>query len=113
MYQILRLSLHQSMSITNDLGTVSMCLEQYPNLYVDARISELGRQPYTARRFMANYHDEYIDPAEGHNLQGRRMIYGLYLPDEVLEKIYYKNAMKILSLSMQSAWLRIFIPLFN
>lgn len=89
----------------------------------DARISELGRQPYTARRFMIKYQDrvlfgtdtppdthayriyyrfletddEYIDPAEGHHLQGRWMIYGLFLPDEVLEKIYYKNAMKILN----------------
>ena len=26
------------------------------------------------------------------------MIYGLYLPDEVLEKIYNKNALKILAL---------------
>ena len=41
--------------------------------------------------------DEYIDPAEGHHLQGRWMIYGLYLPDDVLEKIYYKNAMKVLN----------------
>jgi hypothetical protein len=26
------------------------------------------------------------------------MIYGLYLPDEVLEKIYNKNALKILGM---------------
>jgi hypothetical protein len=26
------------------------------------------------------------------------MIYGLHLPDEVLEKIYYKNALKILEM---------------
>ena len=115
-------------NLPEDLGTVSMWLEQYPNFYVDvdARISELGRQPYTARKFMINYQDrilfgtdtspdakaysvyyrfletddEYIDPAEGHHLQGRWMIYGLYLPDEVLEKIYYKNAMKILNSSL-------------
>jgi len=42
--------------------------------------------------------DEYIDPAGGHHLQGRWMIYGLYLPDEVLEKIYYKNALRILEM---------------
>ncbi len=112
-------------NLPEDLGAVSMWLEQYPNFYVDidARISELGRQPYTTRKFMVRYQDrilfgtdtspdakaysiyyrfletddEYIDPAEGHHLQGRWMIYGLYLPDEVLEKIYYKNAMKILN----------------
>jgi predicted TIM-barrel fold metal-dependent hydrolase len=40
--------------------------------------------------------DEYIDPAPSHHLQGRWMIYGLYLPDGVLEKIYNKNAQKLL-----------------
>ncbi|MDN5211772.1 amidohydrolase family protein [Fulvivirgaceae bacterium BMA12] len=112
-------------NLPEDLGRVAMWLDLYPNLYVDidARISELGRQPYTARRFMIKYQDrimfgtdtppdahayriyyrfletddEYIDPAAGHHLQGRWMIYGLYLPDEVLEKIYYKNALKILN----------------
>ena len=112
-------------NLPEDLGTVSMWLETYPNFFVDvdARISELGRQPYTARKFMIKYQDrvmfgtdtspdakaysiyyrfletddEYIDPAEGHHLQGRWMIYGLYLPDDVLEKIYYKNAMRVLN----------------
>jgi uncharacterized protein len=113
-------------NLPEELGKVSMWLEQYPNLYVDidARISELGRQPYTARKFMIQWQDrimfgtdtppdltayltyyrfletddEYIDPAAGHHLQGRWMIYGLYLPDEVLEKIYNKNALKILGM---------------
>lgn len=116
-------------NLPEDLGRVSMWLEQYPNLYldIDARISELGRQPYTARKFIMKYQDrilfgsdtppdarayriyyrfletgdEYIDPAEGHHLQGRWMIYGLYLPDEVLEKIYYKNALKLLNMEMR------------
>jgi predicted TIM-barrel fold metal-dependent hydrolase len=115
-------------NLPEDLTTVGMWLEQYPNFFVDidARISELGRQPYTARKFMIKYQDrvlfgtdtapdakaysiyyrfletddEYIDPAEGHHLQGRWMIYGLYLPDEVLEKIYNKNATKILNASL-------------
>ncbi len=113
-------------NLPEDLGRVSMWLSQYPNFYVDidARINELGRQPYTARKFMIAHQDrilfgtdtkpdaeayriyyrfletddEYIDPAGGHHLQGRWMIYGLYLPDEVLEKIYNKNAQKILGM---------------
>jgi predicted TIM-barrel fold metal-dependent hydrolase len=113
-------------NMPEDLGRVSMWLDTYPNLYVDfsARISELGRQPYTARKFMIKYQDrilfgsdtepnaeayriyyrfletddEYIDPSDGHHLQGRWAIYGLYLPDEVLEKIYNKNAIKIFHL---------------
>lgn len=113
-------------NLAEDLGRVSMWLEKYPNLYVDidARISELGRQPYTARKFMIRHQDrvlfgtdtppnaeayrtyyrfletddEYFDPAPSHHQQGRWMIYGIHLPDEVLEKIYNKNALKILSM---------------
>lgn len=117
-------------NMPEDLGRIAVWLDQYPNLYVDidARISELGRQPYSARKFMIRYQDrvlfgtdtppdakaysiyyrfletddEYINPAEAHHLQGRWMIYGLYLPDEVLEKIYYKNALKLLDMSVTS-----------
>lgn len=112
-------------NLPENLGRVSMWLETYPNMYVDinARISELGRQPYTARKFMIKHQDrilfgtdtrpnaeayrmhyrfletddEYFDPAPSHDPMGRWMIYGLYLPDEVLEKIYNKNALKILN----------------
>lgn len=114
-------------NLPEDLAVVGSWLDTYPNFYVDidARISELGRQPYTARKFFIKYQDrilfgtdtpcdaeayrlyfrfletddEYIDPAPAHKLQGRWMIYGLYLPDEVLEKIYNKNASRILGLS--------------
>jgi predicted TIM-barrel fold metal-dependent hydrolase len=107
-----------------DLGTVSQWLDRYPNMIVDidARISELGRQPYTARRFFIKYQDritfgtdtpprrdayrtyyrfletddESFDCAVGHHFQGFWMIYGVYLPREVLEKVYYKNAMRLL-----------------
>jgi len=113
-------------TLPEELHQVGMWLDLYPNFYVDidARISELGRQPYTARRFMLKYQDrvlfgtdtpcnaeayriyyrfletddEYFDPSGGHHLQGRWMIYGLHLPDEVLEKIYNKNALKILEM---------------
>ncbi len=107
-----------------NLKWVAEQLDKYPNFYVDidARISELGRQPYTARRFIIKYQDrvlfgtdtrpdveayriywqfletddEYFDVAKSHHLQGRWMVYGLYLPDEVLEKVYYKNALKLI-----------------
>jgi uncharacterized protein len=112
-------------NLPEELGRVSMWLDQHPNFYVDinARISELGRQPYTARKFLIKYQDrilfgtdtppdaeayrvyyrfletddEYFDPTPAHKQQGRWMIYGVYLPDEVLEKIYNKNALKIMS----------------
>lgn len=107
-----------------DLATVGQWLERYPNLYVDidARISELGRQPYTARRFFLAHQDrilfgtdttpnreafriyyrfletddEYFDCAASHHLQGFWMIHGIHLPAEVLDKVYRKNAERVL-----------------
>jgi predicted TIM-barrel fold metal-dependent hydrolase len=111
-----------------DLETVATWLEQYPNFHVDidARISELGRQPYSTRRFFIKYQDrvlfgtdttpkadayrlyyrfletddEYFDTAESHHRQGFWMIYGVFLPKDVLEKIYYRNAAVLLSLPL-------------
>jgi predicted TIM-barrel fold metal-dependent hydrolase len=106
-----------------NLEEVGRWLDTYPNMYVDidARISELGRQPYSARRFFLKYQDrimfgtdtppgreayriyyrfletddEYFDPAGGHHRQGFWMIYGVFLPREVLEKLYFKNAERL------------------
>jgi predicted TIM-barrel fold metal-dependent hydrolase len=107
-----------------DLAAVATKLDELPNMYVDlsARISELGRQPYTARKFFIKHQDrvlfstdttprreafrvfyrflesddEYWDCSAGHHRQGFWMIYGLYLPREVLEKVYHKNAERVL-----------------
>lgn len=107
-----------------DLNAVGEWLDKYPNFYVDidARISELGRQPYSARRFFIKYQDrimfgtdttprheafriyyrfletddEYFDCSASHHRQGFWNIYGIFLPDEVLKKIYHENAMKII-----------------
>ena len=118
--------------LAEDLGRVSMWLDTYPNYYVDisARISELGRQPVTARKFFIQYQDrivfgtdtapnveayriyyrfletddEYFDPTPAHKLQGRWMIYGINLPDDVLEKVYNKNAIKIMGMFKGGAY---------
>jgi len=107
-----------------DLAQIGQWLDTYPNMYVDidARISELGRQPYSARRLFLKYQDrimfgtdtspnraayriyyrfletddEYFDPAGGHHPQGFWMIYGVFLPKDVLEKLYFKNAERLL-----------------
>jgi predicted TIM-barrel fold metal-dependent hydrolase len=113
-----------------DLMTLGKLLESYPNLYVDvaARVAELGRQPYTARKFFIKYQDRILfgtDRYPGKSIQprykiyyrffqtqdeyfdyydhpfpptGEWKIYGLFLPDEVLEKIYFKNAQRLLGL---------------
>jgi predicted TIM-barrel fold metal-dependent hydrolase len=107
-----------------DLGRVAALLETYPNVYVDisARTPELGRQPYTARRFFLRFADrilfgtdllpdvlmyrlyfrfletadEYFEYPSHASRQGRWNIYGLDLPDDVLEKVYRKNAQRLL-----------------
>ncbi len=110
-----------------NLGWVSALMDTCPNLMVDfsARIAELGRQPYSARRFflrhadrilfgtdagpdLATYglyarflesEDEYFsyspDEVPG---QGRWMIYGLNLPRPVLDKVYHDNAARLFGL---------------
>jgi predicted TIM-barrel fold metal-dependent hydrolase len=110
---------------SENLGWVGDLLDQCPNFNVDisARISELGRQPYTARDFFLKYadrilfgtdeppnadlyrlyyrfletRDEYFDYGiEEAPVRGRWRIYGLYLPDEVLAKVYHGNAKRII-----------------
>ncbi len=99
-------------------------LEANPNVSIDigARTAELGRQPYTARRFFLRFadrilfgtdllpdvamyrahfrfletEDEYFDYPSHASRQGRWNIYGLNLPEEVLRKIYRENAIKLL-----------------
>jgi predicted TIM-barrel fold metal-dependent hydrolase len=108
-----------------NLYWVSDFLDAAPNLYVDiaARIAELGRQPYSARRFFLRHadrilfgtdlpaavscygvyyrfletEDEYFpyDPV-GAPSQGRWQIYGISLPDDVLERVYHLNAERAL-----------------
>ena len=112
-----------------NLGWVRALLAECPNFYVDmsARISELGRQPYSARKFFIDFADriifgtdagpdvaayrryfrflesadEYFNyggrPIPG---QGRWQIYGLYLPDDVLRKIYYANSCRLFGLDL-------------
>ncbi len=105
-----------------NLDAVSAWLRQYPNMVVElgAREAELGRQPRRARQFFvefqerilfgtdsepdekmyANYFrwletgDEYFDYWD-YPGQGRWKIYGMELPDAVLEKVYHANAERI------------------
>ncbi len=110
-----------------NLGWVGEMLDACPNYFVDisARLGELGRQPYSAREFFVRYQERILfgsdmgpDPAEyclyyrfletddeyfNYNstevpAQGRWHVYGLYLPDDVLKKIYHENAVRVLKL---------------
>jgi predicted TIM-barrel fold metal-dependent hydrolase len=110
-----------------NLEWVGQMLDVCPNYYVDisARFGELGRQPYTARKFFIQYQDrilygsdmgpdldvyrlnyrlletddEYFNYNPGDiPLQGRWFVYGLSLPDDVLKKVYCVNAERILKI---------------
>ena len=110
-----------------NLGWVGQMLDDCPNYYIDisARLGELGRQPYTARKFFIQYQDRILfgsdmspdldayrlcfrfletdDEYFNYNTsempgQGRWYVHGLYLPDDVLKKIYHENAMKVLKI---------------
>ena len=112
-------------SCSEHVGAVRQWLDKYPNLYVDiaARIAELGRQPYTARRFIIEYQDRVLFATDGPRVverlgyhwrfletfdeyfpyaenafppQGFWMIYGVNLPDEVLKKVYNANAARLI-----------------
>ena len=102
-----------------NLDAVSAWLDKYPNMYVEfgARQAELGRQPRRSRQFFLEYQDRILfgtdsEPEEpmyanyfrwletadeyfpywGYPGQGRWDIYGMELPDSVLEKVYHGNA---------------------
>ncbi len=107
-----------------NLARVAELLETYPNVYIDisARASELGRQPFSARRLFLKFpdrilfgadllpeeemyrlyfrfletEDEYFDYPSHASRQGRWNIYGLNLPDDVLRKVYRDNALRLL-----------------
>ena len=107
------------------METVAKWLDKYPNLYVEiaSRISELGRQPYTSKKFFMKYEnrvffgtdgpwpelrltyywrfletlDEYFPYSEKQPPpQGFWQIYGIGLPDRVLKKVYYQNVQRII-----------------
>ena len=105
-----------------NLDAVSSWLDKYPNMYVElgAREAELGRQPRRSRKFFEEYQDRILfgtdsEPEEpmyanyfrwletadeyfpywGYPGQGRWEIYGMELPDALLEKVYHKNADKV------------------
>jgi uncharacterized protein len=102
-----------------NLDFVEQTLQKFPNVMIEtgAREGELGRQPRRTREIFLKYsdrimfgtdegageamyqnyfrwfetEDEYFPYAQ-YPQQGRWMIYGLGLPDDVLEKVYHRNA---------------------
>ena len=105
----------------NNLRHLAGLLEEMPNMYVGigAIIAELGRQPKQARAFFIKYQDRILFGKDAWNpdeyptyfrvletadeyfpyykkYHAFWAMYGLDLPDEVLKKVYFKNALKLL-----------------
>ncbi len=105
----------------NDLARLGRMFDKDPNLYseVGAVLYDLGRQPRTAREFLIKYqdrvmfgkdsfqpdeypyywrvfetNDEYFDYYRDYHAFWK--LYGLGLPDPVLKKLYYGNALKLM-----------------
>lgn len=105
----------------NDLSKLAGFMEEIPNMSVGigAIIAELGRQPRNARAFFIRYQDrilfgkdawqpgEYptyfrvLETADEYFPYYKKYhafwaMYGLDLPEEVLRKVYYKNALALI-----------------
>jgi predicted TIM-barrel fold metal-dependent hydrolase len=110
-----------SFNLANDLAAVGALLHRHPNVQIDfaARMWELARQPFSARRFFLKHADRILfgtdnDPALAMYLAHVRQLetedewfwpadaewwrgYGMGLPDSVLKKVYALNAEKLLA----------------
>jgi len=105
----------------NDLGRLGELMDEFPNMYTEigAVLAELGRQPRFAREWMIKYQDrvmfgkdtykvseyytyfrvletadEYFDYYRKRHAHWK--MYGLNLPDSVLRKLYYENAIQVI-----------------
>jgi uncharacterized protein len=104
----------------NDLARMGALLDEFPNVYTEtgAILAELGRQPRTAQAFFVKYQDriifgkdsyqpdefpyfwrtfetgdEYFDYYRDYHAFWK--LYGMSLPDGVLRKLYFENALKV------------------
>lgn len=105
----------------NDLERLGKLLDEMPNVYTElgAVLAELGRQPRFARQWLIRYQDrvmmgkdsyhvkeyytyfrvletddEYFDYYRKYHAHWK--MYGLALPDSVLKKVYFKNALQVI-----------------
>ena len=104
----------------NDLDRLGEHLDHYPNVLTEigAVLAEIGRQPIRAKQFFTTYQDRILFGKDSYNVSeyytyfrvletndeyfeyyrkrhAHWRMYGLALPDSVLKKLYYKNALKL------------------
>jgi uncharacterized protein len=115
----------------NDLGRLGKLMAELPNVHteVGAVLYDIGRQPRGARDFFVRFQDrilfgkdsfqpeeypyywrvfetrdDYFDYYRGYHAFWK--LYGIDLPDEVLKKVYYRNALRITRGLPQGGWPR-------
>ena len=106
--------------MANDLDRLSAHLDSLPNVVTEigAVLAELGRQPKRARQFFIDYQDKILFGKDAYRVSeyytyfrvletddeyfdyyrkrhAHWKMYGLNLPDTVLKKVYFKNALKL------------------
>ena len=113
----------------NDLKRAAKMLDEFPNVTteVGAILYDLGRQPRAAHDFFVKYQDrilfgkdawepseypyywrvfetkdEYFDYYRDYHAFWK--LYGIDLPDAVLKKVYYQNALKLLPGLPRTGW---------
>ena len=105
----------------NGLDRLSKLLDEMPQVNVEfgAVIAELGRQPHMAKKFFEKYQDRILFGKDSwvpeeyatyfrvletddeyfpyhKKYHAFWSMYGMALPDSILKKIYYKNALRII-----------------
>jgi predicted TIM-barrel fold metal-dependent hydrolase len=115
----------------NDLGRLGKMLTEMPNVYteVGAVLYDIGRQPRAAHDFFIKFqdrilfgkdsfqpeeypyywrvfetNDDYFDYYRDYHAFWK--LYGIGLPDVVLKKVYYQNALRITPALPQTGWPR-------
>ncbi|HEY4954550.1 MAG TPA: amidohydrolase family protein, partial [Gemmatimonadaceae bacterium] len=115
----------------NDLGRLGKMMTKMPNVYVDvgAVLYDIGRQPRASHDFFVKFQDrilfgkdsyqpeeypyywrvfetsdDYFDYYRPYHALWK--LYGIGLPDEVLKKVYYENALTITPRLPQTGWPR-------
>ena len=113
----------------NDLGRLSKLMTEMPNVHVEvgAVLYDIGRQPRAAHDFFVRFQDrilfgkdsfqpeeypyywrvfetrdDYFDYYRDYHAFWK--LYGIDLPDAVLKKVYYQNALKLVRGLPQGGW---------
>jgi predicted TIM-barrel fold metal-dependent hydrolase len=86
-------------------GKIEQMLEKYPNMYCDmsagSGCNAFSRDPEFAREFLIKWQDRILYGRDYFDDVHRKFLDSINLPKEVEDKIYYKNALKLVPLNLE------------